>query len=145
MATLEDVKKRPDYLGALTDKQRKWVDAYLTNGQDKIGAARAASPRCSTDEVAAAISYRNLQHPIISRIVNEFFGTANEIGGKDQCLGILWKRIQSQNIEDKYLLAFLELFGRWSGYEIKAANPTTPPNTESSVMDLVKEMENVVS
>jgi hypothetical protein len=76
-----------------TDQQREWVVAYCTNGADKIKATEAAYA-CNDTASAVAIANRNLRHPAIKRLVNDFYGMVDETGTRDEFLAILWKKVQ---------------------------------------------------
>jgi hypothetical protein len=135
--TVEELKAAPAYVTLGTDQQKEWVVAYCSNGADKIKATEAAYA-CNDTASAVAIANRNLRHPAIKRLVNDFYGMTDETGTKDEFLAILWKRFRDCN-DDKAKLGWASIYMKVKGYEAEKPEPTDSP--VDSVDDLVRQLE----
>jgi hypothetical protein len=135
--TLDDLKTHAAFITLSTDQQREWVVAYCTNGADKIKATEAAYA-CNDTASAVAIANRNLRHPAIKRLVNDFYGMVDETGSRDEFLAILWKRFRDCT-DDKAKLGWAQIYMKVKGYEAEKPEPADSP--VDSVDDLVRQLE----
>ena len=126
--TLEELKTRPEYV-TLAPQQKAWIEAYCTNGADRVAAARTAY-EVRDDNSAVAISNRNLRHPAIRALVNLFYDRTEETGSKTEALAIIWKQIQAPNIDPKVRLDYLKLYGDWKGFTPEKPANTPPEETD---------------
>jgi hypothetical protein len=135
--TLEDLQKEPAFVTLSTDQQRAFVVAYCSNGADKVKAAEAAY---AVNDTASAVSIanRNLRHPAIKKLTNDFYGMVDETGTRDEFLAILWKRFRDCT-DDKAKLGWATLYMKVKGYEADKPEPTDSPT--DSVDDLVRQLE----
>lgn len=135
--TLDALKTQPAFVTLSTDQQREFVLAYCSNGADKIKAAEAAYAVNDTAS-AATIANRNLRHPAIKRLVNDFYGQVDETGTRDEFLAILWKRFRDCP-DDKAKLGWASIYMKVKGYEAEKPDPADSPT--DSVDDLVRALE----
>jgi hypothetical protein len=138
--TIEDLKAHPAFVTLATDQQKEWVLAYCSNGADKFKATTATY--APTDQAsAAAIANRNLRHPAIKRLVNDFYGMVDETGTRDQFLALLWRKVNGCT-DDKTQLGWASIYMKVKGYEApKGTAPTEPTESAESVDDLVRALE----
>jgi hypothetical protein len=135
--TLDELKKHPAFVTLENEQQKEWVLEYCSNGRDKIAATELAY--VSNNRASAnAQANRNLRHPAIKRLVNDFYGMTDETGTKDEFLAILWKRFRDCN-DDKAKLGWASIYMKVKGYEAEKPEPADSP--VDSVDDLVRQLE----
>lgn len=139
--TIDDLKTHPVYVTLGSPQQQEWVVAYCSNGADKVKATETAY--ATNDEASTvAIANRNVRHPAIRQLINEYFGRVDEKGNLDQALALLWRRINSPGMDDRILIQYLALYGRWNGFETEKRSASADADSPvDSVDDLVRQLE----
>lgn len=137
--TLDDLKAHPAFVTLSTDQQKEWVLAYCSNGADKIKATEAAY---ATNDTAStvAVANRNMRHPAIKRLINDFYGMVDETGTRDEFLAILWKRFRDCT-DDKAKLGWATIYMKVKGYEAETTAPEAKEESAESVDALVLALE----
>jgi hypothetical protein len=126
----------------LSDGQKLFVRTLLANGRDKMAAAKSAwVPK---DNISAeSMANRALRNPVISRLVNDYFGTTAEeqLPSREDFQQLLWRKAQTAK-SDGDTLKYLALYARVSGLEFRPAEaaPITPTQQEN-IDDILTEIE----
>jgi len=131
--TVEELQTRPEFV-TLGQQQKEFVTAYCTNGADKIAAAERAYA-VNDKKSAEATANRNLRHPVIRRLINDFYGRTDETGTKSEILHIAWKKVQGGQLDAKELLSYLTFISKLKGFE---ADKPAPPEDEPPAEDLTE-------
>lgn len=127
--TIEELKARPEFAVELNDSQRAFVLAICSNGRNKIEAAQA-SYTCKDELSAQAIANRNLRHPVMSRLIKDFYGRVDETGSKQEVMAIVWKKIQTGSLDPKELLQYMNFLAKLKGWEATKATDEDAPEEQ---------------
>ena len=134
--TVEELKVRPDFVTLRTDQMRDFVLAYCTNGADAIAAAESAYA-VNSKESAVATANRNLSHPAIKRLVDDFYERADEVLSRRELAAIASAQIRAAK-DEKVRLDWAKVLINLQGWSDR---PAPEPEEQPSVDDLVRDLE----
>jgi hypothetical protein len=132
--TIEELKARPDFVTDLNDQQKAFVLALCSNGKNKIEAAKMAYPG-QADSSLQATANRALRHPVIARLVRDFYGRTDETGSKAEVLAIVWKKIQSPGLSPAEMLAYLKFQATLKGWDAPKPAKEDEPEADFSFLE----------
>lgn len=91
------IRHKPDF-ESLTPKQRKFVNEYLTNGEQGANAYRAAYSSTAADSTCGRAANKMLSHPIIGPIIKDAKRRAAEAVRESAIRFVVTKERISQNL-----------------------------------------------
>lgn len=89
--TLAELKARPDFVTDLTPAQQAWVVAYIESSADKMAATKTAYPNTAETSLNT-VANRCKRHPVIRRLLNDYYGRTDETGSKDALVALAWRK-----------------------------------------------------
>lgn len=134
--TVEELKARPDFVTLRTDQMRDFVVAYCTNGADATAAAESAYA-VNSKESAVATANRNLSHPAIKRLVDDFYERTDEVLSRRELAAIASAQIRAAK-DEKVRLDWAKVLINLQGWSDR---PVPEPEEQPSVDDLVRDLE----
>ncbi len=137
--TLDELKARPDFITELTDEQRAWTLAYCSNGGRKMEATQNAYPKCKSDASQRVQAGRCLAHPVIKRIISDYFDRVDETGNKERLLAELWRRMMG-TADDKMFRDLAVVYVKVKGYEAEKPAKEEPETPSSNIDAILKEL-----
>jgi hypothetical protein len=109
---LEELRNDPLFL-QLTDKQRTFVEAYITSNGDTYAAVGVAYP-CQDRHAARSMAGQLMRHETISVLLSRFNGTQIS---REQYLAMLWRELHRRSLDDGSKAQLFKLFAQVSGFD----------------------------
>lgn len=133
MPSLSEIQQHSTYV-ALTDKQKKYVDARCS-GQSPLAAAKHAFD-CKDDRSASARARAvEKENPSVRWLIRKFEGDDTP-PTRDEYLSMLWSMVRRSNEADMQLKA-LDMIAKVSGFYTKPADsPAAPPPSGDEPFDV---------
>ncbi len=142
---LEELRNDPLFL-QLTDKQKTFVEAYITSNGDTYAAVGVAYP-CQDRHAARSMAGQLMRHETISVLLSRFNGTQIS---REQYLAMLWRELHRRSLDVGSKAQLFKLFAQVSGFdkpepEAKVETPAEVTEPQSPKQEEVAEPASFLS